>query len=185
MFKRLMFIGAATVFVATSTGAHPASPSGFLDHSNPYAPFEFLIGDWVSSVKGEEMTVHQQFRWGPSKSYISYATYIALPGKPEQLHFEGPMVWNGKTHALDFLFVVDPGSGVQEKGTVRREADGSVIRDVQFTDSRGRTGHFRQTFRRNASDVITRVMRETEKGWVTSPPGDLVMTRQSPAAALR
>jgi hypothetical protein len=180
MFKRLIVIGVTALLVAPAAlSAHPVQPSQFIEHEKPYAPYEFLIGDWSSKPAGEDMTIHQQFRWGPDRSYITYATYMAPAGKSEQLHFEGMMVWNGKSKALDFLFVVAPGSGVEEKGTVSIQPDGSVVRDVEMIDASGKGGRFRQTFRKEADGtVVTSVMRQTARGWETSAPGDLVMTRR-------
>src|SRR6266496_1325831 len=137
MKQLYLFVAICSAAAAGPALAHVVPPSHFLETAKPYATYEFLIGDWYSKPKGEEVTVHQQFRWGPNKSYITYATYMDVPGKPEQLHFEGMMVWNGKTSALDYLFVVQPGSGVQERGTVRTEPDGSVIREVETIDPKG------------------------------------------------
>jgi len=178
MLKPLVVISGAAALVAPAA-AHPIEPSQFLETGKPYAPYEFLIGDWYSKPKGEDMTVHQQFKWGPGKSYITYATYLQVPGKPDQLHFEGMMVWNGKSKALDFLFAVQPPSGVQEKGTVSAQPDGMVVRDVEMTDASGKGGRFRQTFRKAADGtVVTSVTRQTAKGWETSPPGDMVMAQR-------
>ena len=73
---------------------------------------------------------------------------------------------------LDYLFAVEPGSGVQENGTYRAEADGTIIREVELIDARGNTGTFRQTFRRTGPDsAITTVMRKTDTGWEPTFPG--------------
>ena len=53
----------------------------------------------------------------------------------------------GNPRALDFLFAVQPGSGAQEKGTVKAQADGTIVRDVEMTDDDGDRDHFRQTFK--------------------------------------
>jgi hypothetical protein len=184
MKKRLLIMGAAAwLFVPTIASAHSVANTHFLEMAKPYKPYEFLIGDWYSKLTGQDMTIHQQFKWGPGKSYIIYASYVAPAGKPEQLHFEGMMVWNGKSKALDFLFALQPGSGAQEKGTVTVQADGSVVRDVQMTDDDGDDDHFRQTFRMlDGGKVVTGIMEETPGGWKSSPPGDIVMERgASPA----
>jgi len=180
MLKSLIVISGAAAFVASAqAAAHPVEPSQFIATEKPYAPYEFLIGDWASRLESDKMSIRQQFKWGPDRSYITYATYMTPDGHPEELHFEGMMVWNGKSKALDFLFAVAPGSGVEEKGTITAQRDGSIVRDVELTDAAGKGGRFRQTFR-NAADgtVVTSVMRQTAKGWETSPPGEIVMTRR-------
>jgi len=184
MFKELSFIvGAAALVAATGAQAHAVPPSRFLETAKPYAPYEFLIGDWYSKVPGENLTLHQQFRWGPGNAYIMYSTYLVAPGQPEQLHFEGLMVWNGKSKALDFLFAVQPPSGAEEKGTVTAGSDGTVVREVEMTDSSGKAEHFRQTFRKgDAGTVVTSLTQQTAKGWQASGPGDLVMERHQATA---
>ena len=184
MFKQLLVIGAAAALVASSAaGAHEVAPSHFLETAKPYAPYEFLIGDWYSSIPGQPMTIHQQFRWGPDKAYIVYSTYMDVAGRPEQLHFEGMMVWNGKAKALDFLSAVQPPSGAEEKGTVSLEPDGSIVREVEMTDSSGKGERYRQTFRKAVDGkVVTNMAEQTAKGWEVQPPGDLVMERHSSTA---
>jgi len=179
MKTRLLIMGAAAwLFVPTMASAHSVANTHFLEMAKPYKPYEFLIGDWYSKLAGQDITIHQQFKWGPGRSYIIYASYVAPAGKPEQLHFEGMMVWNGQSKALDFLFALQPGSGAQEKGTVTVQADGSVVRDVQMTDDDGDRDHFRQTFRMlDGGKVVTGIMEETPGGWKSSPPGDVVMKR--------
>lgn len=180
MIKRLLFLGSAAWLAApTIANAHSVAQTHFLETAKPYAPYEFLIGDWYSKLPGQDMVIHQQFKWGPGKSYIVYASYLVPSGKPEQLHFEGMMVWNGKSKALDFLFAVQPGSGAQEKGTVKAQADGTIVRDVEMTDDDGDRDHFRQTFKILGENVVTSVMQETTKGWESSPPGEIVMKRSS------
>lgn len=137
--------------------------------TNPYSPFEFLIGDWYSKAGPE--TIHQRLRYGPDRSYIQYSTFTGPTGRPEKLHFEGIMVWNGKTNVLDYVFAVEPGSGVQEKGTVRAESDGSVVREVEFTGAKGEVAHFRQKFWRTDGNVLTSLMRQTATGWELNFPG--------------
>ena len=183
MTNRLLFIGAAAALALPASGsAHVVAQTHFLETAKPYAPYEFLIGDWYSKLAGSDMIVHQQFKWGPGKSYIVYASYLVLPGRPEQLHFEGMMVWNGKSKALDFLFTVQPGSGAQEQGTIAVKPDGSILRDGEMTTSDGDRDHFRQTFDKlPGGKVMTRLMEETAKGWELSPPGEIVMAKENPA----
>jgi hypothetical protein len=182
MIKGMLFIGAAAwLVVPAAARAHAVAQSHFLEIAKPYAPYEFLIGDWYSKLAGQDMVIHQQFKWGPGKAYIVYSSYLASAGKPEQLHFEGMMVWDGRSKALDFLFAVQPGSGAQEQGTVTAQADGTIVRDVEMTDDDGDRTHFRQTFRKMAGGkVLTSVTRQTATGWQKSPPGEIIMEGPSP-----
>ena len=182
MIRGFLLTGAAAWLMApTIASAHSVAQTHFLETAKPYAPYEFLIGDWYSKLNGEDMVLHQQFKWGPGKSYITYATYMAQTGKPEQLHFEGMMVWNGKSKALDFLFAVQPGSGAMEKGTVSAAGDGTMVRDVEMTDNDGDLQHFRQTFRKLADGTVSTTMsKETASGWKVSPPGEILMSRNFP-----
>lgn len=179
MARSLVVIGLILAAATSQVAAHPNPPPQFIASAKPYTPYEFLIGDWYSELSGT--IVHQRFAWGPRQSYIQYSTFMGEKGKTEQLHFDGIMVWNGKTKALDFLFALEPGSGVQEKGALWAEADGSLVRDIEFTDASGKSGRFRQTFRRTGEDsVVTSLMRQTPAGWAPTFPGSdaLVMTRQ-------
>ena len=184
MFKRLVLIGLAGCLAApTIANAHSVTQTHFLETARPYAPYEFLIGDWYSKLASQSVVIHQQFKWGPGKSYITYASYLVLPGKPEQLHFEGMMVWDGKSKALDFLFALQPGSGAQEKGTVTVQADGTIVRDIAMTASDADLDHFRQTFRKiPGGKVITSMMEETVKGWKLDAPGEIVMEKARASA---
>ena len=138
--------------------------------NDPFEPYEFLIGDWVSQEGSSAL--RQSFRWGPGRSYILYSTYMRQPGSPERLHFEGIMVWNGKTKALDFLFAVEPGSWVQEKGSVRAEPDGTIVRDVQLTSASGGVTIFRQTIKRTDADqAVTSLMTLKGGRWEPNFPG--------------
>ena len=82
------------------------------------------------------------------------------------------MVWNGKSRALDYLFAIEPGSGAQEKGTVRGEPGKPVVREVELTGADGAVSHFRQTFQEvGPQKVLTSLMRLTEAGWQPNFPG--------------
>ena len=179
MFKRVSLIAAsAALAMPTIADAHAVAPTHFLETAKPYAPYEFLIGDWYSKIADPNMTIHQQFKWGPGKSYIVYTSFLAVPGKPEQLHFGGMMVWDGKTKALDFLFALQPGSGAQEKGTVTIQPDGTILREVAMTTPKGDLAHFRQTFRKvDGGKIITSMTEQTATGWKLEPPGEIVMER--------
>lgn len=147
--------------------------------TDPYAPYAFLLGDWYS--KEGRSVLRQNFSMRPTSGYMVYSTYLTEPGKPERLHFEGIMVWNAKSNLLDYVFAVEPGSGIQEKGSIRAEADGSVVRDVELTDPAGQVSQFRQTIRRTGEDqMTTALMRRIATGWVPTFPGSdkIVMRRQ-------
>lgn len=182
MFERLVLIGVVGCLSATTiANAHSVPQTHFLETAKPYAPYEFLIGDWYSKLASQNVVIHQQFKWGPGHSYITYASYLVLPGKPEQLHFEGMMVWNGKSKALDFLFSLQPGSGAQEKGTVIAQPDGTIVREIEVTTSDADLDRFRQTFRKiSVGKVITSMMEQTAKGWTLDPPGEIMMEKASP-----
>ena len=143
---------------AQQHGASAAATAG------PYAPFDWLIGDWYGEAGPGP--VRELITYGPNKSYIRFSAFTFGKGEPQHLHFEGIALWNAKTKMLDYLFAVEPGSGVQENGTYRAEADGSIIREVELIDAKGNSGTFRQTFRRIGPDsIITTVMRKTATGW--------------------
>lgn len=134
---------------------------------DPYAPFDWLIGDWYA-----EGGLRELITYGPNRSYIRFSAFIATKDEPQHLHFEGIALWNAKTKMLDYLFALEPGSGSQENGTYRAEADGSIIREVELIDAKGRAGTFRQTFRQTGPDTaITSVMRQTQTGWEPTFPG--------------
>lgn len=187
MFKRLHLIGLAAAAAAispTSACAHSVTQIHFLETAKPYAPYEFLIGDWYSKLPNQHLVIHQQFRWGPAKSYINYATYMILPGQPEELHFGGMMVWNGQSKRLDFLFALQPGSGAQEKGTVVANADGTIVREIAMTAPDGDLDRFRQTFQKTAAGkIVTTMMEQTASGWKLDPPGEIILDRTAPSAA--
>lgn len=147
---------------------------------NPYGGYEFLIGDWDTASAGGP-AIHQSFRWGPKRSYIFYSTLTRMGAAPEAVHFEGLMVWNAGAKAVDYLFVIEPGSGGQEKGTMRVDPDGSVVRDVTLTRGDGKTAQFRQVFRQTGPDTaVTSLMRRTATGWEPNFPGSeaLAMVRR-------
>ena len=95
--------------------------------------------------------------------------------------FEGMMAWNGKSGKLDFLFVVEPGSWAQERGSLHAELDGSIVREVELTAANGVVTQFRQTIRRvDANTAITSLMTRKEDGWEPNFPGSdrIEMRRQ-------
>jgi len=147
----------------------PAAPA--TARIDPYAAFDWLIGDWYA--KAGPGLLREQISYGPGRGYIKFSVFTAPNETAAQhLHFEGMALWNGKTKQLDYLFAVEPGSGVQESGVFRAETDGTIVREVNFIDGKGGTGIFRQTFRRTGSDsAVTSLLRKTANGWVTTFPG--------------
>lgn len=146
-----------------------------------YRAFEKLIGDWDTGPANARPAFVQRFSWGPNRSYIWSRTSLYQPDGSEHLHFEGLMVWNAQTRALDFLFVVEPPSLAQERGKVQVLPDGSIVRDVVLTNADGREGVFRHTIRLDGANAgTTTLMRQTPKGWEPNFPGadNLRMTRR-------
>ena len=176
MSRLLTIATAALVFSAPRAAAHEAPVSAAAKAA--YAPYEWLIGDWISNNGGT--VVRQSLTWGPHRAYVRYTTFMAIAGKPEIIHFDGIAVWNGKSKGLDYVFAVEPGSTVQEKGTIHANADGSLVREVEFTGADGETGQFRQTFRKTGPDsAVSSLMRQTAAGWEPTFPGSdrLLMKR--------
>ena len=167
--RRIMMIGLALVAVESAAfSSQPAAAQGLpgLDHS----AYEWLLGEWFS--RNGATTIRQKLTLDPNRAFVTFATYLGEPGQSERVHFEGLMVWNGKSKAFDYLFAVEPGSGVQEKGTVRAEADGSLVREVDFTGPDGKTAQFRQTFRKTDADhAITSLMALRNGKWEPNFPG--------------
>lgn len=179
MIKLAAFLFAGAFLIAAAPGAAhdaPLSPAAVAAN----APFEWLIGDWLSVAGSNRL--RQNLSWGPHRSYIKYSTYIQPEGQKEQIHFEGIAVWNGKSKAFEYLFAVEPGSAVQEKGTIRAQGDGSLVREVEFTGADGKIGYFRQTIRRTGADsATTSLMRQTAAGWEATFPGsDTIEMKRQP-----
>ena len=162
---------------------------------NPYAPYEFLIGEWdVTSEDGGPAVAVQRLHWRSNRSYMWYTGSLIIDGK-EVPHFEGVIMWNGVHKNLDMLLSMDLRTGlVQEHGTLSVEPDGTVVRNVTGVYSEGAqplglpvagpsglSARFRQTFKAAGPDkIFTSVMRQSEQGWVPTFPGsdNLVMTRR-------
>lgn len=185
MLKPILLAGSATLWMAPDpAAAHSVPQTRYLETAKPYEPYEFLIGDWYCKLP-HGLVIHQKFQWGPGKSPISYTTSTLLPGRPEEMHFGGTMVWNGQPKELDFPFVLQPGTGAQEKGTVTITADGSVVREIAMTAPDGDVDRFRQTFRKRADGTIVSAMMErTASGWKLDPPGQIVMQRSKAGTGL-
>ena len=189
--KKIVMLALALAAISS----HAAAPTGQAER-DPYAPYAFLIGEWVVAPEagGPAGTV-VRFRWGPGRSYMWYSASL-LMGGTEQPHFEGLLMWNGVHRNLDMLMSLDLNGGrVQEQGTVSVAADGTVVREITAYYSEGvgmittgrRAGpeggvaHFRQTFKAQSADrVLTSLMRESDAGWVPTFPGSdrLAMTRR-------
>jgi hypothetical protein len=182
MITRKLLLAAAAMLVASPVAAHNVQASPDFAKTKPYGPYEFLIGDWYSNLAAEHAVIHQQFGWGPGKGSIAHATYIDMAGKPEHLHFGGTMIWNGKTHAVDYLFAVEPGSGVEASGTFTAAPDGSITREVAETYPDGKIIRTRQTFHALADGTVKMdLLSQTPKGWVSALPGGaMLMSRTAP-----
>jgi hypothetical protein len=149
-----------------------------------------LIGEWsISGADGAPFGV-TRFSWGPSHSYIWFATSLIHDGR-EVPHLEGILVWNGMNRNLDLLVSLDLAGGrSQESGTLSIAPDGTFVRDHVATYSASATAPasratFRQTLRLEGPDrILTNGLRRTEAGWVPTFPGSdrLVMTRRRAAA---
>ena len=167
--------------------------------ASPYAPYEFLMGDWdvMQPDKPPFMVMH--FKWGGGpRGYIFYNASMLKDGA-EETHFEGMLIWNAVSKNLDMLLTLDPTHGeTQERGTVYITSDGTVVRQIQAIGPqsvRGPDGKptagsaiFRQTFKQTGPDEIkTVVLRDTLNGWVPTFPGseNLIMKRRAPAGHTR
>lgn len=169
--------------IAASAAAAPVAAAPEVSaaaRADVYAPFDWLIGDWSS-----DSGIREVIAYGPGRSYVRYSVYVPGPGGSPHLHFDGIALWNGKTKMLDFLFAVEPGSGIQENGTIRVEADGSIVRDVELIDAKGNTSNFVNTFKKDGADtLVTSVMRRTSTGWEpTFKGGERIVLRRKPGTA--
>jgi hypothetical protein len=141
---------------------------------DPYAPYEFLIGEWDTTGSGSGAAVAvQRFRWGPRRGYILYSTSTLDSDGEERLHFEGVILYNAASRSMDFLIALEPGSLSQERGTLKIEADGSITRDVTLIAANGTISRHRQTFRASGpNSAFTTLMRQTtDGGWAPNFPG--------------
>ena len=170
MFRQIT-VALALTFAGVSPVTAQQSAAATAERANPYAAFDWLVGDWYG--KAGPGLLREQITYGPSRGYIKFSVFTA-PGEagPQHLHFEGIALWNARTNVLDYLFAVEPGSGVQENGIYRAEPDGSIVREVELIDAKGNAGIFRQTFHRTGQDsAITTLMRKSATGWVPTFPG--------------
>ena len=162
--------GALALTLAALSPAH-VQQRPLAVRTDPFAAFDWLIGDWYA--KAGPGLLREQISYGPGRGYIKFSVFTAPNDSAAQhLHFEGMALWNGKTKRLDYLFAVEPGSGVQESGTFRAEADGSIVREVDLIDAKGNGATFRQTFQRTGADrAVTTLHRRTANGWEPTFPG--------------
>jgi hypothetical protein len=144
---------------------------------DPYAALEPLIGEWdVSPANGPPAFI-ERFSWGPGRSYVWVSVALLRGAEPEHLHFEGLVIWIAATRRFDYLFAVEPGSLTQERGEIRVESDGTIVRDVILTAGNGGTANFRQTFRGLGDGRLdTALMRQTPNGWQPTFPGSEKLT---------
>lgn len=179
MFKKILIALALSAVGAAPAIAQQTGSPAVAAATGPYAPYDWLIGDWQA-----ESGLRELITYGTNRSYIRFQAFFPTKDEPQHLHFEGIALWNAKTKRLDYLFAVEPGSGVQENGTYRVEADGTIVREVELIDAKGNTGTFRQTFRRTGPDsAITTVMRQTATGWEpTFAGGDRIELTRRPGS---
>jgi hypothetical protein len=184
MLRTLM--GAASFTLLAGGATAPALAQAHVMHQaaapNPYGAMAFLIGEWDTLGPDGKASIVQRFRWGPNQAYIWSSTSLIADGQ-EHVHFEGMIVWNFANNNADGLFALEPGSGEEEKGTLRVDANGAIVRDVATTDPSGHMQAFRQTIRRTGENTaVTSLMRQNPDGsWAPNFPGsdNLAMTRRA------
>ena len=170
---RKNFFLAVAVLSACLAGTAGATEKSLLDP---------LIGEWNVGPPGGATAFVERFSFGPKQAYVWVRVALIQASGEEHLHFEGMTVWNAATARFDYLYAVEPGSGVQEKGEIYAGDDGVIVRDVTLTAADGSTGTFRQTFRDLGDGRFeTTLMRRTADGWVPTFPGSerLVMVRRA------
>lgn len=184
--------GALLIVLGAGTTTRAEVPA-----TNPYTPYEFLIGEWDVGPEGGNAGLVARFRWGPNRSYLWYSASLLVNGA-EEPHMEGVLMWNGVYRNLDMLMMVDLENGrIQERGVVSIEPDGTLVRDItahysegmrlpvrgaSLAGAAGATQHFKQTFKAAGPDrILTALTRESPAGWVPTFPGSdrLVMTRRA------
>lgn len=183
----------AVAFCLVSAGAQgheqdqrAAQPVAQTSNTAPdrYAPYAFLIGDWDTNVAlSRPFAIVQSYHWGAQHAFIEASASVRQPGQADDLHFSGILTWNQARQNLDFLFMHEPGTGGQEAGVVRVEADGTIVREITETTGQGAIRHGRQTFRRMSDGrVITSMTHQNADGsWAPNFPGsdNLVMVRRT------
>jgi len=154
-------------WLCASAAVHANPPARTVDEA--YAPYASLIGDWET----DGGATLQRFSWGPSHSYITYSTTVRGANAADHLHFEGILVYNPQSRNLDFLVALEPGSLGLERGTVHAEANGAIVRDIEFFGLNGARERFRQTYRLQGADRgETSLMQDDgHGGWRPRFPG--------------
>jgi hypothetical protein len=118
--------------------------------------------------------------WGTGRAYV-WLSVAFMQGSVTNTCTSRPIVMNAASQRYDYLFVVEPGSLVQEKGEIYAIDGGVIVRDVLLTAADGSTSRFRQTFRAlDGSRMETSLMRQTTDGWVPTFPRSerLIMKRR-------
>jgi hypothetical protein len=182
MACRILFV-LLLILDTTAAGAQPTSLPAASDTASPaaYATLSPLIGEWNVGPEGAPAAFIERFSWGTSRAYIWLSVALVQDSGSEHLHVEGPIVWNAASRRYDYLFSVEPGSLVQEKGEIYAVDGGVIVRDVLLTAADGATSRFRQTFRTlDGGRMETSLMRQTADGWVPTFPGSerLIMERR-------
>jgi hypothetical protein len=180
-FKTLYAV--IVLLVTPVAGAQPSNPAAATEAASPaaYVTLSPLIGEWDVGPEGAPAAFIQRFSWGTSRAYVWVSVALILDSGDEHLHFEGPIVWNAASKRYDYLFSVEPGSLVQEKGEIYAVDGGDIVRDVLLTAADGSTSRFRQTFRAlDGGRMETSLMRQTADGWVPTFPNSerLIMSRR-------
>lgn len=188
---------AALLFVSPLSAQHASPSTVSAAAASPYAPYEFLVGDWDVAGEGQPPSLVMHLRWGGTKrGYLFYTTSLLRQDGSEELHFEGMLIWNAMEKHLEMLLTLDPVNGMTfEKGRMFVQPDGLVVREISAIGPqavRGPDGKpaagaasFRQTFKQiDHTTVRTEVMRKTPDGWVPTFPGSdqLTMKRRAPRA---
>jgi len=130
---RSLCVAIVAAGVVGRSDAHEVPAPG-TEATSPYRPYETLIGAWDVGQAGRPAQLVLRFGWGPAHSTITYAAAELTPNG-ERPHFDGVLMWNGATHALDTLVMLDlsPGASIQEQGAFALQPDGSFVRDITAT----------------------------------------------------
>src|SRR4029453_7925963 len=114
--SRLAAISVSALLLATTLA--------FGAPKTPYAPYEFLIGEWdVAPASGPALGV-ARFRLAFDGGYIWHSMSLFENGV-ERPHYEGMLIWNGVHRNLDMLISVD--GGLEEQGTVSVQTAGTGV----------------------------------------------------------
>ena len=142
-----------------------------------------LIGEWNVGPPGGATAFIERFSFGAKQAWVWVQVALIQASGEEHLHFEGMSIWNAASRRFDYLYAVEPGSGVQEKGEIYADDAGVIVRDVTLAAADGAIATFRQTFRDLGDGRFeTTLMRKSGDGWAPTFPGSerLIMTRRAP-----